>query len=126
MPETRTERLIRFIRPWAEGCRARQYQPRIGSPGLGYVLRSDVIPLMILRILQEGRAQRDLLDEELAVLRDLERDERTADIKHRDPSSGVENQSPHDVFLFLGRRGGRLGRKPLCSRSSDVAYTKGE
>lgn len=35
---TRRERLIEFIDPWTEWC-PRQYEPRVGAPGLGYALK---------------------------------------------------------------------------------------
>ena len=98
---------------------------------LDNVIHGEVVPLMVFRILENGRAKRDLLDEYLAVLRDLERDERAADVKGSGTRGGVEDQSPYYAFLFLGRCWGRLGREPLCAlrcqrRSKHMTETEGE
>ena len=95
---------------------------------LDNVIHGEVVPLMVFRILENGRAKRDLLDEYLAVLRDLERDERAADVKGGGTRGGVEDQSPYYAFLFLGRRWGRLRREPLYAqhrqkRSKHMAYS---
>ena len=58
---------------------------------LDNVIHGEVVPLMVFRILENGRAKRDLLDEYLAVLRDLEGDECAANIEGRDTCGGVED-----------------------------------
>ena len=51
-----------------------------------YIVHGERIPLVVLRILQERRAERDLLDEELAVLGNVERDEGATGVERRDTS----------------------------------------